>query len=175
MRLLPLRPNCLMLCTARYWLHLCVCNQSKETPKAPATAAEQAHAAAKASSQPQAAVDPAEAALKDDVLFNNDIVAAYIRGAGAALNSGARAVSSIRLLAYASEAGVSTQAVIPRSVYLSTWALSGVYVIADVFVKVQTAPVRVVAAAARVRRVGGGARTEGRRSLSGVACVAKYR
>ncbi len=58
------------------------------------------------------------------------------------MSTGARAISSVRLLAYASEAGVSTVDVIPRKAYLATWALSGAYVVADVFVKVQAAPVR---------------------------------
>ena len=38
-----------------------------------------------------------------------DLLAAYVRGAGAALRQSARALSSVRLLAYASEGGVSTK------------------------------------------------------------------
>ncbi len=86
--------------------------------------------------------EPSRELAKDELAWPTDTIAGYVRGAGAALAGSARAVSSVRLLAYASEAGVSTQDVIPRSAYLATWVLSGAYVVADVYVKVQQAPVR---------------------------------
>jgi hypothetical protein len=44
------------------------------------------------------------------------------------------------MFAYASEGGVSFKTVLPRYLYLSTWGLSGLYVVADIGIRVHEAP-----------------------------------
>ena len=73
-----------------------VLQSSSPTPSKPQqqSAADAVHAAANAPAPHEPPRD-----TKDVVELDNDLVAAYVRGAGAALASGARAISSVRLLA----------------------------------------------------------------------------
>eukprot|EP01063_Lacrimia_lanifica_P017906 TRINITY_DN2488_c0_g1_i1.p2 TRINITY_DN2488_c0_g1~~TRINITY_DN2488_c0_g1_i1.p2 ORF type:complete len:216 (+),score=45.96 TRINITY_DN2488_c0_g1_i1:61-708(+) len=59
---------------------------------------------------------------------------------GAAVKTAAAKLSQARPLAFASEVGVASQSLIPRWVYLGTWGLSGLVVLADGGVKTANSP-----------------------------------
>ena len=70
-------------------------------------------------------------------------VGGVFRGLAAALRStmpAVRAVGSARPLAFLSEGAVAGQALLPRSLYLGCWGVSGLAIAADITTRVVDAP-----------------------------------